>query len=76
MLPFALTYVYSMYHNTCLSLCMCVCVTSLRVGMFPGSLNSEQNRIYGIEHFHSNGASPVVLLIDLDLHFQGQTFGN
>ena len=49
-----------------------VCVTSLLRGMFPGSSNSEKDHINGIEHFLSNGISPVFLL--LDLQFQGKTF--
>ena len=30
--------------------------------------------LYGVEHFQMNGVSPVLLLLDLDLHFQGQNF--
>ena len=32
-------------------------------------------RLYEIEHFHSNDASPAFVLLDLDLHFHGKSFG-
>ena len=35
----------------------------------------KKNHINGIEHFESNTASAVYLLLDNDLHFQGKTFG-
>ena len=34
----------------------------------------EKNYLYGIEHFQSNGASPIFLLLELVLHFQDQSF--
>ena len=39
--------------------------------MFQGNWNSENN-LYGFGHFQSSDASRVLLLLDLDLHFQGQ----
>ena len=61
----------------CLFICVCVFVyvSFLYKCMLPGSSNSEKIHRYRIEHFQSNGASPVFLLLNLNLHFQGQTFG-
>ena len=59
----------------CASVCIFVCV-NVCVNMLPGRQSSEKNQHYGIKHFQSNGASPVVLLLDLVLDFQGQAFGN
>ena len=56
--------------------CKCVDVPfCLNVRMLLGIKRSEKNQQYSIEYFQSNGASPVFLLLDIDLHFQGKSFG-
>ena len=53
---------------------MCKCVSYLR-RRYLRYLQFWKIHLYGIENIQSNGASPVFLLLDLDLHFQGQRFG-
>ena len=70
-LPIVITFV-----SRCVRVCKCVCVcVSFCVNVcFQVAKILKRNHLYRIDHFQSNGLSPIFLLLDLDLHFQGQTF--
>ena len=59
---------------TSISRCVCICVIFLRKPMLSGSQNSLKKIKYELEHFQSNGASSLLLVLELDLHFQSQNF--
>ena len=52
-----------------------ICVLILCVNVCSQVHKILKNSLYGFENFKLNGVSPVLLLLDLDLHFQGQSFG-
>ena len=58
--------------NGCVCVCVCVCVSvcmsvCLRVCVHI-CCRVDQIQVYKIEHFHSNGASPVSVLFDPQLN--------
>ena len=67
----------------CVCLCVyartraaCVCVYPFCVFLCCRLAKLLKKHLYGFEHFQSNCTSPVLLVLDLDLHFQGQHFWN
>ena len=58
-------------HLPCLA--VCVCVYPVWINVCSQVDKSEKKfLLYGNEQFQSNGSSPILLVIDLHLHFQGQ----
>ena len=63
-------------HSVSRRVSVCVCVYFLpRKRMFAGYVKSWKFHLYAIEHIQWNDGSPDFLLIDNDLHLQGQIFG-
>ena len=53
-----------------------VCVTfSVNVCCQVAKFLRKKNNLYGLGHLKSNGASPVLLLLDVAFHFRGKSFG-
>ena len=59
----------------CVFVCVCVCALPFALTYVPSQLKFRKNQLYRIKHFCLNDASLAFLLLDLDLHFQGQPFG-
>ena len=58
-------------HHLCLSLCVRMCVTFCENVCCHVAKILKENHLYGFKHFQSNGASSGLLLLGVDLHFQG-----
>ena len=59
-----------------LAVCICqVCVSAFCIKICSHVAKIWKKITYGIWNFQSNSASLVLLLLDLDLNFQGQSFG-
>ena len=61
-------------HHPCFSQYVCMCMLFCVNLCCRVAIILKKNHICGLEHFQSNGASLVLLVIDLDFHFQGQHF--
>ena len=64
-----------MYVCLCLYVCVQQVYLSFSVNVCCRVAKILENHLFGIEYFQLNGASPIFLLHDLNLDFQGQTFG-
>ena len=63
----------------CVCVCVCVCVFESAipfcVNVYSQFFKIQKNAPIWIQYFQSHGVRHVLLLLDLDLSSQGQTFG-
>ena len=57
-----------------ISVSRCKCVSAFCVNLRSLVAKILKNHLFGFGYFQSNGASRVLLLLDTNLHFQGQSF--